>query len=171
VAGAERDDVFSEDALDALWTYSNGIPRILNVLCDTALLFAYGEDVSRVDQALVESVVRSRTAGGLGFGADGSESDAEPFLAAAPGEVPRELEVRLQRLEGRLRDVEAERDRLREQVRATHADQRQLLEAFKLLKRRLDARQPPLSPLGTEVPGSRTQPTLVSVRGRKVGDP
>lgn len=156
VAGAERADVFSDDAMDALWVYSSGIPRILNVLCDTALLFAYGEGVSRVDQALVESVVRSRTAGGLGFGADGSEGEAEPSRATALGEVLRELEVRLQCLEGRLRDLEVERDLLRDQVRTTHADQRQLLEAFKLLKRRLDG-QAPLAPLAMEVPGSRTQ--------------
>ena len=41
-----------------------------------------------------------------------------------------------------MRDLEAERDGLRNQVRTTHENHRQLVEAFKVLKRRMGVPKP-----------------------------
>jgi len=35
VAGGKGRRIFEKEALQAVWKYSRGIPRIINVLCDT----------------------------------------------------------------------------------------------------------------------------------------
>ena len=43
VAGTTQKDLFTSQALDCLYRYSNGIPRLINILCHKALMVAYGE--------------------------------------------------------------------------------------------------------------------------------
>lgn len=44
VAGNEDSDIFSEDCFDLIYTYTGGIPRLVNTLCDTALLVAFADE-------------------------------------------------------------------------------------------------------------------------------
>jgi len=52
VAGAQR-DVFSKAALRGLYRRARGIPRLINVIADRALLAAYTQDRHAVDRKLV----------------------------------------------------------------------------------------------------------------------
>lgn len=52
VAGCQR-PVFNEAALRALFRYSGGVPRLLNLLCDRAMLGAYSQQRALVDARLV----------------------------------------------------------------------------------------------------------------------
>ena len=54
VAGATT-DIFSPGALYAVFRLSAGVPRVINVICDRALLGAYSMDRHRVTPALVRS--------------------------------------------------------------------------------------------------------------------
>ncbi|MBV8909166.1 MAG: AAA family ATPase [Gammaproteobacteria bacterium] len=54
VAGATT-DIFSPGALYAVFRLSAGVPRVINVICDRALLGAYSLDRHRVTAALVRS--------------------------------------------------------------------------------------------------------------------
>jgi general secretion pathway protein A len=54
VAGATT-DIFSPAALGAVYRLSAGVPRVINVICDRALLGAYSLDRHRVTPALVRS--------------------------------------------------------------------------------------------------------------------
>ncbi len=57
VAG-NRDAVnFHDEAFDVIYTYSKGIPRLVNVFCDFILLAAYVEDTRDLTRELVEDVV------------------------------------------------------------------------------------------------------------------
>ena len=44
VAGREDNDIFGDDAYDIISRYSGGVPRLINTLCDTALLCAFADD-------------------------------------------------------------------------------------------------------------------------------
>ncbi len=44
VAGNENRDVFSDDCFGVIYTYTGGIPRLVNTLCDTALLVAFADE-------------------------------------------------------------------------------------------------------------------------------
>ena len=54
VAGATT-DIFAAQALGAVFRLSQGVPRVINVICDRALLGAYSLDRHRVTGALVRS--------------------------------------------------------------------------------------------------------------------
>jgi general secretion pathway protein A len=52
VAGATA-DIFSRGALREVYNVSRGIPRVINIICDRALLGAYTQDLHQVPAALV----------------------------------------------------------------------------------------------------------------------
>jgi len=54
VAGATT-DVFAPQALNTVFSLSQGVPRVINVICDRALLGAYSLDRHRVTGSLVRS--------------------------------------------------------------------------------------------------------------------
>jgi len=58
VAGSCGDISFSEDALDTIYKYSGGIPRLINTVCDKALLSAYVAGTKYIDSAVVEKCTR-----------------------------------------------------------------------------------------------------------------
>jgi len=64
VAGGEP-EVFDDPACAAVHHYSHGIPRLINVLCDLALVYAYAEDRSVVNVDTVLDVVIARRTNGL----------------------------------------------------------------------------------------------------------
>ena len=57
VAGGERNP-FSMAAMTEIHERSNGIPRLINTLCTTALLDAFGEDAETIDPARVASAAK-----------------------------------------------------------------------------------------------------------------
>lgn len=56
VAGREA-PLFSEDACAMIADHSGGIPRRINILCDTALVFGYGAGDDVIDAALVREML------------------------------------------------------------------------------------------------------------------
>jgi len=55
VAGCRREDLFTSEALDLIYAASQGTPRLVNQICDNALLTAYGEGLQQVDDFIVHS--------------------------------------------------------------------------------------------------------------------
>ncbi len=57
--------LFEEDACRAVYRYSNGVPRLINLLCDTALVYGYAEQREQIDSTLVTDVAREKQQGGI----------------------------------------------------------------------------------------------------------
>lgn len=55
VAGGDR-PIFTPNALESIHSYSNGIPRIVNVLCDNALLTGYALGKKEIDTGIIREV-------------------------------------------------------------------------------------------------------------------
>jgi general secretion pathway protein A len=53
IASAARSVVFTPNALKVVHDYSGGIPRVINMLCDRALLGGYMAQTTRIDEDLV----------------------------------------------------------------------------------------------------------------------
>ncbi|MEQ8207101.1 MAG: FHA domain-containing protein, partial [Woeseia sp.] len=51
VAGHDQHDLFSEDCYACIHRYTGGVPRLINTLCDTALLCAYAEQKTTLTEA------------------------------------------------------------------------------------------------------------------------
>ncbi len=91
VAGGAA-DLFTEGACRAVHEFSGGVPRIINLLCDTALVYGFAEQRRQLDEALVHDVARDKQAGGLFPAAGGNVAGAaEPD--AAQDAVPQLSEV------------------------------------------------------------------------------
>lgn len=57
-AGYKGRDLFDSDALTLLAFYSNGIPRLVNIICDNALLSAFAANQKTVCGDIIEEVAR-----------------------------------------------------------------------------------------------------------------
>jgi type II secretory pathway predicted ATPase ExeA len=55
IAGA-TEPIFLPEAAELVYHYSKGIPRIINLLCEHTLIFAYAEQVNPIPAHIVESV-------------------------------------------------------------------------------------------------------------------
>lgn len=58
IAGGGRMQFFSEKALDKIFQLSKGVPRLINVLCDRALLGAYVEETNQVNEKITLKAAR-----------------------------------------------------------------------------------------------------------------
>ena len=57
-AGAERNDLFTPAALKRIWQASKGIPRVINVICDNAMMLAFADGRKRITPKLLREAVR-----------------------------------------------------------------------------------------------------------------
>jgi len=58
IAGHPTGGIFTNSALRAVHRFSGGIPRIVNVICDNALLTAFSEQTGKVPAQLVEEAAK-----------------------------------------------------------------------------------------------------------------
>jgi general secretion pathway protein A len=58
IGGARGDPIFASDAMNAVHFYSRGIPRVINLLCEHALISAFAEHVRPVPAWMVEEAAR-----------------------------------------------------------------------------------------------------------------
>jgi general secretion pathway protein A len=54
--GSVADGLFSEDAIQAIHAYSQGIPRIANNLCENSLLAGYGRQMKQITAEIIREV-------------------------------------------------------------------------------------------------------------------
>jgi general secretion pathway protein A len=56
-AGDREAASFSKDTIDIIFTYSRGIPRLINIICDFIMLAAFAEETRTIDVALVQDII------------------------------------------------------------------------------------------------------------------
>ncbi|OED35409.1 general secretion pathway protein [Chromatiales bacterium (ex Bugula neritina AB1)] len=59
IAGSQQ-EIFSNVAVPSIWEASGGIPRIINLLCDTALLFGFAEQLPTIGDDLIHDVINDK---------------------------------------------------------------------------------------------------------------
>lgn len=57
--------IFSSDAVHSVYTRTDGIPRRINILCDTALVYAFAQGEKRITAETFDKVLDDRTRHGL----------------------------------------------------------------------------------------------------------
>ena len=58
VAGSQGRRIFAEDTYATIYKYTGGVPRLVNTLCDTCLMAAYGKDQDTVTMAELDAAIR-----------------------------------------------------------------------------------------------------------------
>jgi len=65
--------VFSDEACHLVFQASGGVPRVINILCDTALIYGFANEVTSIDGEIVRNVIKDkREFGVLSFDGDTS---------------------------------------------------------------------------------------------------
>lgn len=96
IAGAEQ-EIFDPEVFPLVFRYTGGVPRLINTLCDTAMLVAFGEERETVGPAEMREAVHelqwtehasrtNRLSTGQGFGGQ----TVGRLLVSCDGEEPRE---------------------------------------------------------------------------------
>lgn len=101
VAGAGNPKLFGDEAVSTIYKYTGGTPRLINTLCDTALVCAYADSVTDITadtiQAAVEELhwqpysrrlsARRVSARAKGFEAEGREIDVNKAINNISGRL------------------------------------------------------------------------------------
>jgi general secretion pathway protein A len=56
VAAVHPSEIFSSGACRRVFEYSGGVPRLINIICDRALLSAFSQNIPKVDDSLMKTV-------------------------------------------------------------------------------------------------------------------
>jgi general secretion pathway protein A len=115
VGGSKRLDIFKKDTIERIAEYSRGIPRLINVLCDSALVYGFADELDTIDTDILENVYEELKA--LGTFTD---YDAKPSSDPLPPKSTRlqlaETGPIIELLEGRIQlqddKINALKDRL-----------------------------------------------------------
>jgi len=59
VAGATR-ALFTQEALDLVYKASRGVPRLVNIICDTAMIYGYANDSQTISHDIIQMVLRDK---------------------------------------------------------------------------------------------------------------
>lgn len=87
--------LFTAQAMSAIHRLTRGVPRLINSLCDDALLLAYTQDTAKVDLAQVVAAAKEDPSLRWTFGALDLPEDqaAEDQAAPEPGAVPGQFDT------------------------------------------------------------------------------
>jgi general secretion pathway protein A len=88
-AGYQGKDLFNRDALQQIAFYSDGIPRLINIICDNALLCTYARSQKVVSADIIKEVARD-----LRLGPEVQVTRPEVSAPAAVPETEHETPVR-----------------------------------------------------------------------------
>ena len=100
-------DIFLMEAVDLIYTTSGGIPRIINMLCDTAMVYAFASELKKIGRKIIDRVIEDK--GGIGFYVEPEQNRDEDkigILQKREGEgVSGELLQRFQGVEANIQDI------------------------------------------------------------------
>lgn len=57
-AGARDLAIFDAGAMKAIYKYSKGIPRVINIVCDNALLTGFSQEQNRIGKSIIKEVIK-----------------------------------------------------------------------------------------------------------------
>jgi general secretion pathway protein A len=84
VAGASGSGIFDKGAVEAIFAYAGGVPRMINIVCDRALVAGYGANRRRIGKALILETVED---------IEGAEFRASPAAVSDDAVPVRAVEV------------------------------------------------------------------------------
>ncbi len=94
IAGGNDPELFDEAACHAIYQHSRGVPRLINLLCDTAMVYGFAEQKIKIDAQIVNDVAEDKLKGGIfpGVGKKKSSDDLAGLDQAIIGEIESRLE-------------------------------------------------------------------------------
>jgi putative secretion ATPase (PEP-CTERM system associated) len=159
---------FDPPVTDRIHARSGGVPRLINVIADAALVFGYGEERSEIDASLIDEVIADLdTTGVLGPQVNANRRaavvPADPIAAAAamkaaaPAALSAFDEKRLRDLAVRELQLKKREEDLSSRERELAEQRRVLAEQYRLLRSHPLEAKPAAAPAATSVTAARAQ--------------
>jgi general secretion pathway protein A len=143
VGGSDRENIFAKDTIDNIAVYSRGIPRLINVLCDSALVYGFADELETISTFILDNVYEELKTLGTFTDYDAKPS-AYPASPAVVTSVPAISDKNLQILEGKVQLMDDKIADLKERLNVlTHMRTERddiVIELFRMLKDSLDKR-------------------------------
>jgi len=79
VGGGDRLDIFDNKTIEKIALYSRGIPRLINILCDSALVYGYADGLKKIDAHILDIVYEEVKSLGIFM-----DFDAKPSARPTP---------------------------------------------------------------------------------------
>jgi general secretion pathway protein A len=54
------DPLFTNNAIQKIYKYTNGVPRLISSICDTALVYGYADEIKTINENIIEKVIKNR---------------------------------------------------------------------------------------------------------------
>jgi general secretion pathway protein A len=93
VAGADR-PIFSDTAIGAVQYFSGGVPRVINGICDMAMVYGLADNKTDIDLDLVLRVIGDRQASGVSPFVRNERADDPAVIAEITAMVREAVELR-----------------------------------------------------------------------------
>lgn len=144
IGGGDRFDLFNPETIVRIAEYSRGIPRLINVLCDSALVYGFADELQTIGLEVLDNVYEELKS--LGTFTD---YDAKPTANPAPpkriGADPSAPDPRVELIEGKVQLLDDKISALKEKL--DFISQKRIerddivVELLKMLKTNLDSRR------------------------------
>jgi general secretion pathway protein A len=144
VGGSERFDIFDPETIEKISDYSRGIPRLINILCDSALVYGFADGLETISTAILDNVYEELKALGTFTDYDVKPSANPP--ATKPSSVVSSggEDFRIQLLENKVQLLEDKTGSLKDKLELLLEKRIErddiVIELLKMLKDNLDRR-------------------------------
>jgi general secretion pathway protein A len=143
IGGSDRSDIFDNDTINNIALYSRGIPRLINVLCDSALVYGFADELETISTLILDNVYEELKALGT-FTDYGAKPSANPVSPVAAAAAPVMSDTNFNLLEGKIQRLDEKFAGLSERldVLTNMRNERDeiVIELFKMLKESFDRR-------------------------------
>jgi general secretion pathway protein A len=143
IGGGNRLDIFKKETTNRIAEYSRGIPRLINVLCDSALVYGFADELETIDTDILGNVYEELKALGIFTGYDAKPS-ADPLPPKSVAGGPAASDPRIDFLAGKAQLLDDKINALKDRIDFL-SDKRIerddiVIELLKMLKTNLDSR-------------------------------
>jgi general secretion pathway protein A len=59
VAGANNTEIFNKKAINEIFFYTHGIPRLINIICDLSLVIGFAFQKTKIDERIIKEAIKS----------------------------------------------------------------------------------------------------------------
>jgi general secretion pathway protein A len=103
-----KPDLFSPEAVELIYQASGGIPRTINLLCDSSLVYGFADEMDRVDRHIVEQVLQDK--GDIGLSSTSRAQSPVHPEGSAPAALDKVSLTRLENAENDIRKLKIQVD-------------------------------------------------------------
>jgi general secretion pathway protein A len=144
IGGSDRFDLFEKETIENIAAYSRGIPRLINVLCDSALVYGFADELHTIGIDVLDDVYEELKSLGTFTDYDAKPS-ANPQSHKLNLDVSSAADTHFELLEGKIQLLEEKIIGLTEKLDFLSQNRKNrddiIIELFRMLKDNLDNRQ------------------------------